>query len=405
MDKDNEKKDESDFLNQKLSRREFIKKSVIGLGALAIGAYTIKGLMLNPSFSRDHTLKNEPLKSTWKFTREAQFYTKLNNKEVRCELCPHQCYLADKDRGFCRARVNKEGKLYTTSYGCPASIHIDPIEKKPFYQFLPGTKAFSLSTGGCNLRCLYCQNWELSQNKPEDLNVADLPPEKTVAAVLASKQQDSSVKSIAYTYGEPVAFYDYMVDTAKLAKQNGIKNTVITAGYLLEKPMNRLTNRVHAIKIDLKGFNNNFYRNVCSAELEPVLKATKQAAQKTWVEIVNLVVPTLNDNLEELKQLSEWVKSVNKDIPIHFSRFHPQYKLTNLPPTPMETLKKAREQALDVGLNYVYIGNVPHGDYENTYCPKCKKIAIERHGYIIKQNNIKNGRCTACNEPITGVYA
>lgn len=400
------KKEKFDFFEQKLTRREFIKKSAIGIGALAFGAYTIKGLLMRPhTYMKDRTFRDKAPSELWKWSKEARFYTKLQNNEINCNLCPHNCYLLPDDRGFCRTCVNKNGKLYSITYGNPCSVHIDPIEKKPLFHFLPGTKAFSLSTAGCNLRCLFCQNWEISQFEPEETNNIDLMPDKTVYAVLYEKNKDSSVKTITYTYGEPVAYYDYMLDTAKIAKQNNIKNVVITAGYINEEPLKELAKTVDAIKIDLKGFNENFYRKVTSSELSHTLNAIKTTYKNSWLEIVNLIVPTLNDDMEEIKQMAEWLKSVNKDIPLHFSRFSPQFKLPHLPPTPMETLLKAREVALDAGLNYVYIGNVPHGDYENTYCPKCKQVVIERYGYFITKYLIKDGKCTVCEEKIAGVFA
>lgn len=395
----------SSILNKKLTRREFIKKSIIGLGAITLGSYAIKDLILNQSFTgTDKTIKNTKPTTNWKWQKQAYYFQGSPNKAINCKLCPQSCYLTPGDRGFCRTRVNIDGKLYTYSYGNPVSINIDPIEKKPLYHFLPGTKAFSLSTAGCNLRCLFCQNADISQHKPEDLRHYDLFPKQTVAAVESEKFKDNKVKTIAYTYGEPVAYYDYMLDTSKLAQKSNIKNAVITAGYINKAPLNELMKYVDTIKIDLKGFNDQVYRKLTSSELQPTLETIKQINKKVWLEIVNLVVPTQNDNLEEIKQMSEWVKSLNKDIPLHFSRFDPQYKLQHLPPTPMQTLQKAYDIAKEVGLNYVYIGNVPHGDYENTYCPKCGKIAIERHGYIIKQMNIKDGKCTECNQPIAGIF-
>ncbi len=401
-----EKKVEN-FLNRKLTRREFIKKSMIGIGALALGAYTLNNYFIkraDTTFSG--IFRKDAPTELWKWSKESYFYDVLDKNTVQCKTCPHKCVLGLNDRGRCRTRVNLQNKLYNVAYGNPCSMHIDPIEKKPFFHFLPGTSAFSISTAGCNFRCLYCQNWEIAQFRPEDTNNVDFMPDRLVGAALYAKQQNPSVKSIAYTYGEPVAFYEYMLDTAKLAKVNGMKNVIITNGYLNEEPINKLNKYLDAVKIDFKGFSERFYKKVIQADLDENLKSIKNYYKTAnFLELVVLIVPTLNDDMDEIKAMTEWAKdNLSKDVPIHFSRFHPDYKLKNLPPTPMETLKKAREIAMDVGMNYVYIGNVPHGDYENTYCPKEKHICIERIGYVIKQYNIKDGKCTICGEKIAGVW-
>ncbi|MEM4347028.1 MAG: AmmeMemoRadiSam system radical SAM enzyme [Candidatus Altiarchaeota archaeon] len=397
------RRNSTSFFKQKITRRDFLKKGVVGLFGIAAGYFILKKLFLE-KLPVENSVGSQ-IQELWKWSKEASYYEKFPSY-IRCKLCPHQCSLNENERGICRARVNFRGKLYTLTYGNPCALHIDPIEKKPFYHFLPGTFAFSLSTAGCNLRCKYCQNFDISQKKPEETTNYDMLPEKTVELALNEKGKDDKVMTIAYTYAEPVAFYDYMLDTAKIANEKGIRNVVVTAGYINEKPLINLAKEVDAIKIDLKGFNERFYREICEAELEHVLKACKITYREAkWFEIVNLVVPTLNDNLEEIKQLCEWIKeNLSKDIPLHFSRFHPMYKLTNLPPTPIETLKKARDIALNVGLNFVYIGNVPHDDYENTYCPKCKSLLIERIGYKIKRNDIIDGKCKNCGAKIPGIW-
>ncbi len=260
-------------------------------------------------------------------------------KDVKCQLCPKGCVISEGHRGDCRVRENRDGKLYTFVYGNPCAVHVDPIEKKPFYHFLPTSRALSIATAGCNLHCLYCQNWTISQIPPEEADNYDLPPEEVVRYA-----QQTGSQSIAYTYAEPVAFYDYMLATAKVGRPKGMKSVVVSAGYINPAPLRELCQAVDAIKIDLKGFNEEFYEKVCFATLGPVLKAIKTIYEEgIHLEIVNLVVPTLNDDVGELRELARWIMAnVGPDVPTHFSRFYPQYQLKNLPPTPVETVERAR---------------------------------------------------------------
>jgi pyruvate formate lyase activating enzyme len=286
-------------------------------------------------------------------------------------------------------------------YGNPCAVHVDPIEKKPFYHYLPTAAAFSLATAGCNLRCKYCQNWTISQVPPEETRNADLPPEDVVRY---AQGQDAPV--IAYTYSEPIIFYEYMFDTARIAREAGLRNVVISAGFIRPEPLRALCEVVDAIKIDLKGFDSAFYREVCGGELEPVLEAIATIHKsQAHLEIVNLVVPTLNDDLDQLQALARWVVSeLGPDVPLHFSRFHPQYKLTNLPPTPVETLEQARQTALGEGMRFVYIGNVAGHPGSQTYCPACGEVVIERAGFGVTAYRVEGGRCSFCGAPIPGVW-
>lgn len=379
---------------------------MVGLYALSWGINrgVLRYLTSAPTSITTPFVNNAP-KSLWKWSREADYWVR-DGEIIQCELCPHKCRLGADDRGACRARVNKDGKLYTLTYGNPCSVHVDPIEKKPVYHFLPGTKAFSLATAGCNLRCKFCQNWEISQTTPEKLKNYDMLPHETVRNVDKARSNDKLVRSIAYTYSEPVAFYEYMLDTAKIARKNDIRNVVITAGYINKKPVEELSRNVEAIKIDLKGFNEDFYRDVCGAELEGVLEAIKAVKRSgVWLELVNLVVPTLNDDLGEIRAMCEWVvEKLGRDVPLHFSRFTPQYKLLYLPRTPVQTLTAAREIALDAGINHVYIGNAQNAEGNNTYCPNDKTLCIERKGFIVTKNNLVDGKCPTCKAKMAGVW-
>ena len=341
-----------------------------------------------------HATTEEPLPVSYCHTPHTGTY-------VQCNLCPHRCIIADGERGTCRVRQNQGGRLYSMVYGNPCAVHVDPIEKKPFYHYLPTIPAFSLATAGCNLRCLYCQNWSISQVPPEQTQNMDLPPDKVV---YFARQYKAPV--IAYTYSEPTIFYEYMLATARLAREAGLRNVVISAGFVNPDPLRELCAVVDAIKIDLKGYDEDFYRDVCGAELGPVLEAIRTIYESgTHMEIVNLVVPTLNDSLEQLRALARWLaRDLSPDVPLHFSRFQPQYKLTNLPPTPVERLERAREIALEEGIRFVYVGNVPGHAGNNTYCPVCKKALVVRQGFAVADYNLEGGACAYCGEPIPGVW-
>lgn len=333
---------------------------------------------------------------------EASFYEKLPNRKIKCQLCPKECVIDDRERGYCGVRENSDGIYYTLVHSKPCSIAPDPIEKKPFFHFLPGTLAFSTATVGCNMDCKYCQNWQISQIRPEQSRNYDITPEQMVEL---AKEYDCP--SIAYTYSEPVIFYEYMLDTAKVGQKQGVRNVMISNGYILPKPMQELLPYLDAVKIDLKAYTEKFYKEICDGELKPVLDAIKQIHKDgTWLEIVYLVVPTLNDSETELRGLSTWIyNEIGPDVPLHFSRFHPQYKLKNLPSTPVKTLQTAADIASDCGIKFVYIGNVAGDKRESTYCPECGKLLIRRVGYTILQHNIKNGKCNSCETPIPGVWS
>lgn len=321
--------------------------------------------------------------------------------KVQCELCPKSCIIEPGQSGDCRVRINIDGVLRTVVYGFPCSTHIDPVEKKPLFHFLPGTNILSLATVGCNLHCKNCQNWEISQCNPEDSTASMLGPEKVIE--LARRYR---CPSVAYTYTDPVVYYEYTLETAKLARNRNMRNVLVTAGYINEQPWRRLLEYVDAANIDLKGMTDEFYRRVCSGTLKPVQNALVVAkASGILVEVTNLVIPTLNDKPEEIRQLARWVKeNLGSDTPLHFSAFSPRYQMVHLPQTSLNTLETARDIAKDEGLEYVYIGNVQSKEGENTYCPGCGKLLIERKIYTIIRNELKDGSCPGCGRKIYGVW-
>jgi len=333
---------------------------------------------------------------------EARYYKKLPDREIECQLCPRNCKLSDKERGYCGVRENIGGTYYTLVYGKACTAMVDPIEKKPFFHFLPNTTAFSIATAGCNVNCKFCQNWQISQVRAEQVQHFDLSPQDVVASSLKN-----NCPSISYTYTEPVVFFEYMYDTSIEARKKGIKNCVVTGGHINREPLLDLVKVVDAIKIDLKAFSQDFYMNYVRGELQPVLEAIKIVHQsKAWLELVYLVIPTLNDNTDEIQQMSRWIKTeIGPDVPLHFSRFHPMYLLQNLPPTPVSTLEKVRDVALGEGLHYVYIGNVPGHRAENTFCPRCQNMIIERVGFQVKKIDLEGGNCKFCHNPIPGIWA
>jgi len=363
--------------------------------------YGLNGIYSRGISSKNVTQLDKPAPETlWKWSREADYYDSQGSS-VQCLLCPNMCVISDENRGVCRVRVNKKGVLHTIAYGNPCSVNIDPIEKKPLYHFLPSSTSFSIATGGCNFRCLNCQNWSISQFSPEDLNNYDLMPEKVVQAAYNNK-----CSSIAYTYSEPSVFYEYMIDTQRIAVKQGIKGVWVTNGYLNEAPLEQLCEFIHGANIDLKAFNEDVYRKLTSGTLEPVLRTLKHLkSNNVWFEVTNLIVPSWSDSLDMITEMCKWLyENIGPDYPIHFSRFKPAYKLKNIHSTPINTLEKAWKIAKDNGLHHVYIGNVPGSDKQNTYCPDCSRPVIVRKGYLISEIHISNGFCDSCGGKIAGVW-
>ena len=341
-----------------------------------------------------------PTPATADGLHEAMWYEKLAGGLVHCLLCPNSCRLPDGKIGLCRARKNIGGKLYSLVYGHVASVHVDPIEKKPFFHVLPGSQAFSLATPGCNMRCLFCQNWEISQAFPWEVGTTAMTPQEVVDAALRS-----GAKSIAFTYSEPTIFYEYMLDIARLAKAKGLKTVVVSNGYICPDPLKELLPFINAYKVDFKAFDPKFYTELTGGNLEPVLQTMKTIHQQgVWLEVVNLLVTGKNDDEAQVRKLARWVKeNLGADVPLHFSRFHPMHKLSNLPPTPIENVVRAREIALQEGLHFVYTGNIPITTGDSTYSPKTGQVVIERQGYFVVHNYLTNG-IAPDGEKIPGIW-
>ena len=380
-----------------MKRRVFLR--CLGCGAAAmVGTQTdllpemLGGIQNACAFSPDKQLS----------TVEARYYKKLPERGIECELCPRHCRITDLERGYCGVRENRGDTYYTLIYGRPCALNIDPIEKKPLFHFLPGTTALSLATAGCNVNCKFCQNWEISQSRPEQIDSYELSPEDIVRLSI-----ERQVPTIAYTYSEPTIFYEYMYDTAERGQEESMRSVMITGGYIETKPLADLMPHLDAIKVDLKAIREKYYREVVNGELKPVLdRLVEIKSAGMWLEIVYLVVPTLNDSEAEFKEVSRWVKTnLGADTPVHFTRFHPQYLLKNLPSTPPATLDRAYEIARAEGLAFAYTGNLPGHRGESTYCPQCGNTVIGRRGYRITTNNLKKNRCRFCDRTIPGVFS
>lgn len=379
-------------MNKKLKKREFVKLGFLGTcGAWAMS----RGIPLkaaSPSVPG-------PIKE--KHTREAMFY-RPTARGMKCQICPNECQIEPGEYGDCRTRLNKDNKLSTIAYGNPCAVHVDPIEKKPLYHFLPQSRTFSIATAGCNLACLNCQNWEISQASPLDTRNHDLMPDAVVQAA-----EKYNCRSIAYTYSDPVAFYEYTYDTARLAKTAGLKNVIVSAGYINPEPLRELCSFIDAANIDLKSFSNEIYEMLNAGTLQPVLDTLKILKDGgVWLEITNLIVPDWTDDPDMIRRMCGWLAENGfSSCPIHFSRFHPQYKLAQLPPTPLNTLEEAYKIAKSAGLNHVFLGNVPGTGAQHTTCPECGKLLIKRAGFKILENKLEKGHCPGCQTRIAGVWS
>ena len=380
-----------------LDRRSFVMcalASGVALGELAMPAVASPSSLSSqsgPQAQRDA-----------QFVVEAKFYDKLQNKKIKCKLCPRECNVGDKERGYCGVRENRGGVYYTLVHSRVCAAHIDPIEKKPLFHYLPGTVAFSIATAGCNVNCKFCQNWDISQSRPEQIPADYAPPQR-----IAALARQNNCPTIAYTYSEPVVFSEFLMDTADAGHEAGVRSIVVSNGYIQQDALKQAYGKMDAVKIDLKSFTESYYEKVVTGQLKPVLDTLVTLRKMgKWTEIVYLVVPTLNDSDTEFRGLAQWVKAnLGADVPLHFTQFHPEYLLKNLPITPVPTLERAKAIADAEGLHYVYIGNVPGHPAQNTYCPQCRKMLVERLGFTASSLLIrKDGTCPFCRHQIPGIW-
>ena len=393
---------------RRFSRRDFLIGAGAAMGCCAVpAAYALwprtgnKSPLDGAPEIVGRVFEGDAPETLWKWSREGFLYTRLEEGRVRCGICPHRCILAHGDRSVCRSRVNLNGTLYSLAYGNPCAVHVDPIEKKPLFHFNPTTKAFSIAATGCNLRCLNCQNWEISQAKPHEVRHVEMFPGQVVA--MARK---TGSDSIAYTYSEPITFFEYMIETARLAMDAGIRNVWVSAGYINRRPLLELCKVLDGANVNLKSFSDEIYRKLNGARLQPILNTFETLhEQGIHFEMTNLVVPGYVDDPEMVKRMCGWILDrLGPDHPLHFTRFFPKYKLDRLAPTPVSTLARFRDLAMGEGIRYVYVGNVPGHEGNNTYCHNCNRLLINRQGYFITEYNLRGDRCKFCSTVIPGVW-
>ncbi|HMA67427.1 MAG TPA: AmmeMemoRadiSam system radical SAM enzyme [Desulfosalsimonadaceae bacterium] len=386
-----------------ISRRKFLSAGVCAFGACMLPCSAIPSFAgkKRPSDISGTIFPGDAPEKLWKWSREAEFYEKLPDGRVMCGICPNGCTLDTGDRSVCRSRVNMDGKLYTLAYGNPCAIHVDPIEKKPLFHFHPRSKALSIAATGCNFRCLNCQNWQISQAKPEAVRHRDLFPKAVV-----EKAGQYQARSIAYTYSEPTTFYEYMIDTADLARQQGLFNLWISNGYIRQKPLEKLCRVIDGANVNLKSFSDDLYHKLNGGRLQPVLDTfITLHRQGVHFEMTTLVVPGYVDDPEMIKSMCGWiVENLGQDHPLHFLRFFPRYKLDRLPPTPVSRLTEFRKLAMQEGIRYVYVGNVPGHEGCHTYCHNCGRLLIRRAGFQIPEYHLEGSRCRFCGTAIPGVW-
>ncbi len=369
------------------SKRDFLKKSL----ALSAGMFCLPCESIVRGYSPDQK----------DIYRRIAMYQEETARGIMCRICPNECVLKEGELSQCNNRKVYNSQLYTLAYGNPCSVNVDPVEKKPLYHFLPGSRAFSIATAGCNLVCLNCQNWTISQISPDKTRNFELMPARVVEESLKN-----NCRSIAYTYSEPVTFYEYAYETAILARKAGIKNIVKSNGYINPEPLKKLCTVIDGANIDLKAFSESTYLKLTGGKLQPVLDSLKVYKDMgVWLEITNLIVPTWTDNLDDIRMMCRWLSDNGfGNTPIHFSRFYPVHKLEQLPPTAVDVLNKAAGIAAEEGIKYVYTGNAPGNEISDTVCSSCKSVNVVRQGFRIVSNKLKDGNCFNCGKPVEGVW-
>ncbi len=382
---------ERDTANKGMTKRTFLKAGVGGACA-----FCLSRLLQPPSGASAQTAQKGLIK-----TKRSPWSSALEENRIQCRLCPRKCDMNPGDRGACRVRENRDGHCYSLVYGNPCLIQMDPIERKPFFHALPGSRSLSVSTAGCNMECKFCEVWDMALVNPEDVYAYDMPPETIVTQAV-----ENQARSVSYTFGEPVVFYEYMADVGARAKEAGLLSLMHSGGFINQAPLEALCKVIDGVNIDLKGFTEKFYRDVCDGDLAPVLDSLKLLKkQGVHIEITNIVIPTLNDDVAVIRDMCSWIKEeLGAGVPVHFARFYPLYKLANLPPTPVSTLDAARTAAFDVGLEYVYIANVTDHEGENTFCPNCGKTVIARMGFMVEEMRLDDGKCAECGHIIPGIW-
>ena len=371
------------------SRRRLLKAGACGICALCMARAGISLVQPASASSLQGLVRPRP----------AAWFESAGNGRLRCGLCPWQCELADGQTGRCRVRRNHHGRGETLAHSNPVLVQEEPLERLPFFHVLPGSRTLALSTAGCNLHCKFCEVWDMALVEPHEIHAYDMPPAQAIEQARMAR-----LPSISYAFGEPVVFYEYMLEIAEKARAEGLLNLLHTAAFIQPEPLDELIDRVDAVNVDLKAFDPDFYRDLVGGEMQPVLDALLRFREAgRHIEITNVLIPTMNDDLDSIGRMCRWIRDeLGADTPLHFARFYPLYKLTNLPQTPVSTLDRAREVAMDSGLNYVYISRVTGHEGENTFCPNCREKVISRLGFIVDRVDIDDGHCRHCNHPIPG---
>ncbi|MCL0078929.1 AmmeMemoRadiSam system radical SAM enzyme [Dehalococcoidia bacterium] len=358
------------------------------------------GVLLSSAMQQEITPQQAAIEANSNLT-PARFYEPLSDYRVRCTLCFHKCIISPGMPGICRVRINHEGRLYTVVYGRPAGLQTDPIEAEPMYHMIPGHRNLGVFTASCNFRCKQCHNWHITQRGPEEVRALRYTPEEVVAEAIRRRS-----RSISHTINEPTVFFEFMYDISVIAREEGLLNLFHSNGAIAPEPLRAILKHMDGVVIDLKAFCGDVYRDIFSGELAPVLETLKIIREEgVHLEIVNLIIPTINDCMDTIRAMCEWIlKHLGPDVPLHFTRFHPNFRLTHLPPTPVETLEEAHRIAREVGINFVTLGNVPGHRYNSTFCPACEEKLVHRVGFSVLANNIEKGRCKFCGHKIPGIW-